>query len=225
MKLVDLALEVRFNGKAVLIETNDLRQTLLKKIDPNAKTPTQLVTGISVQQADKRAIVIAEESRYGASVQDKNVKNAQKKIKSYVTTINSVINYSDLKVARVGIRTIWLQKYDDNIESLKQKYRHQFYSENNLVKHAIDFGVNLTLEAEGFTIGYISGPVRKDEPLAFVSFPVNDLNEANVYIAVDCFMVDQDKINVDKVLKLLGTAVAVGEEKAKQTLRVLGVTA
>lgn len=224
MKLVDLTLEIRFKGGVNLVQ-NDLRLDLAKKLAPPSSQPKQADDeGIQVHNKEKRIAIGANKARYAITLQEKNIKTARSKLETYVRTINDTIDYSNLDVARVGIRTIWVHKYGNDIKELQRKYKDSFYANNDIIESAFDFAIVLTLKTDDFTIGYQSGPVEKNEPLQNVAFPVNDLKEANIYTSVDCYVLDYEKMDIDQIMQLANLAIDIGKEKTKNTLAILGVS-
>ena len=224
MRLVDLAVELRFKGNATLLK-DDVRTTLIKEFDPDylKNKKTQELNFVQIRPKDKRVAITAQENRYGVAIQDKNVKRAMQKINQYITTINKLINYTDLDIARLGVKTVWVHKCGKDISQLKNTFKEKFYKDNKIVSNSIDYAAVLTLHDKDFTVAYTAGPIEKNEPIP-VSFSVSGLDEANVFVATDYFQVNSKAIKLAPLLELIDTAVLSGEQKAKDTVEILEVS-
>lgn len=228
MRLLELVLEVRLGSKTSLVK-NDLRLELMDKIKPGlskqAPEPSpNVVNGVDINLQDNKGTVVAQENRYGVSIRNtKDIENVKEQLLKYLSLIHETIDYSGINILRFGVKTSWIQKCDLEFSGLVNTYKEKFFVKNKLIETAKDYAVVLELKNNDMIVDYTSGPVEKNEPLMGISFPVDGLNDANIFTIVDCSLTNKPKLTNKQMVAYIEKSLKYGEEKSKETLEILGV--
>jgi hypothetical protein len=222
MKIGDIVLEARLSDKIPFIE-RDKRIDLVKEF--GGKTSPQNskdIHTVDIRPKDKPVRIVAQENRFAISLQADNKIMVVKKAKRQLRDIYKVIDYSNVKLARLGVKIVWLEETNFDFQNLVDKFKETFYNlDSNLIKSSTDISVNLTLKDGDSLVNFLMGPVSAQEASGYTSFPVKLNSEANIFVMVDRFTLDNRKASLDYIYQFTDDSAEYSEKIAKQVIKIV----
>jgi hypothetical protein len=222
MKIYDLVLEVRLLEKIPFIK-GDSRIELIKEL--GGKSPDidgDRVHTVEFKPKDKPILIVAQENRYAISLIADNAEVSVKKLKRQIRDIYKVLDYSRLHVARIGVKTVWIEETNQEFNQLVEMFKSSFYNtENKFISEGEDVAVNLTLKDGTLPVNLLVGPVKADEAAAFTSFPPTLSAEANILVSVDRYTTERTLASQESVYEFIDKSVKYGADIAKEAITLL----
>jgi hypothetical protein len=186
MKLLSLTLEIRYKNNIQLIEVNDPRQKFIESItDIKVLPPPELSQGVQHNDIKTKSFVAAEPSRLAIVCEQDNEDKAQERILNILKEAYARFKYKDAQIARVGVKSIWVETWNNNFTSLVKAYKEKFYQQNELLTESDDVAVNLTLKDDGCKVNFVSGAMKPEQGKTFVIFKEIELPHDFIFTLVD----------------------------------------
>lgn len=224
MEILSLILEIRFSKNASLI-VDDKRQKLVELIvgePPKDKPPDAPKIGMALNHSKTKTRVVVEENRVAISVEQPDVEKARKRLAETLKIVYGQVNYKDLPVCRVGVRTLWICPWNESFTSLLSHFRKIFYADNSLLEEALDVGVALTFNDGDAKVNYSCGPMKPTQGESFLVFKDRQLPHDFIFVDVDRYkIVDQKTYDFNFIKKYVIDSITYGMSKAEETKSLL----
>lgn len=184
MDLVKVTFELRFSQPMELFPAGAaLKSALLGEREGARNTSTPLNYRIE-DKANKRIAVVNSQQIIMDVEQPASVRTAKNSIR---IVANSVEQQFDIpSIARWGIRTTWISKYEGSFQALRDKFSERFLVANELTSEAADVGISLTYRIGQRRATLSAGPMELDQLKSQVlTIPPIDLPDVFTYADVD----------------------------------------
>lgn len=231
MELKKLTVELRYEGSGAPFNwTHKLFRNLTGK-EPTVNNPPLLDNILGITFGKKDARLLIERQRWAMDIfTTDNVDETSKFAKSIFEKVDSNIEWG--QGIRIGIRTLWIRKFDDTLEKLISRLKEKLYTPNQLTDNSLDISLNLTLADGSNQINYIAGVMDKKQLLAwYFENSLENLDKKNpkkrqlpdtsLVVDIDYYYNGKASFTRKYFSSFLNSAINYGNEQANKTKQLI----
>lgn len=233
MRFFKLIVEIRYPQNKPDIFS--FREKIIAKVavDKNLKLPN-VNEGFEFRVKGKLMKVVIADNRFAIDmVVPNSIPNAMQYAQDNIIKVYKQVN-SELRIEqidRIGVRSIWHQEFDKPIEKLIQKFKANFFKENELVKESIDIALAFTLKENDRKINYNAGPMDINQFSQIINNNLKmygsdkdeQVENPGVFMDYDYYLNTNHKYNDNFMVEFVKKGVNESEKKFIQTLKLLEI--
>jgi hypothetical protein len=207
MQQVTAILELRYEE---LPNVYAYKRKLLNALGADKAPQATLIENIDFRITEEKAKVLIEPNRTAMSIEQAKPDVSLAFFLKLYERLDNLIHYS--KVKQIGYRGVFAERSDKTFGTLLKEYKAAFFTDNPLLKDAIDVGVPLTFEIEDYRVNFISGPMKHDQLNGMIDSDITGKR----FLTVDLDFIRNDVTTSRKFIKEFCRDV---QEKQKQIIR------
>jgi hypothetical protein len=166
--------------------------------------------GILFKREDSKIVLFVDFNRFGLSVEPNSKEDFPDLVGRFLEVINEFyILYDDLKISRIGYRTIGLQKSNKNFSELVLDFKKKYFNLEekflNLFDEELsDVSVPLVFEKDGNKKAINFGPMNRKEAMEiFKVEKSSEIPEFSIFYDLDISTINTDSIKSEEIINFI----------------------